>query len=73
VHFVSQNPEEDGVGPGDEARDSRSTNLHVKVAELRDFCPGDAVFQSLSAGYSASAENFHGGVASSPAFSISHP
>jgi hypothetical protein len=73
VHFVNQNPEASDVGPGDEAQDSRATNLHIKIAELKEFCPADSAFQSLSAGYRAAAQNFHGGTTLSPAFAISHP
>ncbi len=73
VHYIANNPEDPEIGPGDTASDRRFTNLTIKVDDFKNFCTGDLTFDSVTAGFVATAENFHGGTASTPAFTLNHP
>ena len=73
VHYSASNPEAPGVGVGDEARDQRLTTLEIDVDGLIALCSGGFRFGSGSVSFVATAENFHGGTASTPTFTLSHP
>ncbi len=73
IYYLSQNPEDPEVGPGDEAKDRRLTTLGFDVDDFVGYCKNGFSFQSLSASFVATAENFHGGKASTPPFTFNHP
>jgi hypothetical protein len=74
LHLALRNPEApDDVGVRDQVRDQRATNLLCRIAQMRSRCAAPAPFRSLAAGFTASAETFHGGTVTTPAVSLSHP